>query len=215
MARNPGNADKLMLEAAKEIICRDGCSGLRIRDVAERAGVNLGMFHYHFESKEHFKRLALQEIYEVFFDKLSRASKEGATALDQLRNTLFAIGCFVRDEREFYLAVFKDILNDDFDVFQFFGENMPRHASLIKGLLKKCQEEGSMIEIHHAQAMPIVMGTVNFPILIAGAIERRCKSGKGVGKGKGFTIAKDHFQYPLSDRAISQRIDIILKGLAP
>jgi AcrR family transcriptional regulator len=213
MPRNPGNADKLMLEAAKKIIIKDGCSGLRIRDVVDRAGVNLGMFHYHFKSKEQFKRLALLEIYEKFFEKLMLASKEGKNALEQLRNSLFVMGCFVRDEREFYLAVLKDFLNDEVDVFEMIGNNGPRHAMVISGLIDSAQSEGSIKKLSFHEVMPVLMGGIHLPVLVGAAFEKRSKTIKK--KNKRFPNTKEFFKKTFSDDYIRMRIDIVLKGLAP
>lgn len=215
MPRNPGNADKLMLEEAKKIIAHNGCSGLRIRDVADRAGVNLGMFHYHFKSKEHFKRLALQEIYEAFFKKLTKASKEGNTPLKQLKNTLFAMACFIRDERDFYVAIFKDLFNEDPDVFYFVGKNVPRHSQVISDLLSKCQAEGSIIDIGFHEAMPVLMGAIVFPILMGTVVEKQCKKHRFSSRNREFLRRKEHFYQALTDKLIKQRLDIALKGLAP
>jgi AcrR family transcriptional regulator len=33
------------------LLPQTGCAGLSVRKVAERAGINLGMFHYHFKSR--------------------------------------------------------------------------------------------------------------------------------------------------------------------
>jgi AcrR family transcriptional regulator len=213
MPRNPGNADKLMLEAAREIIGKRGCSGLRIRDVVDRAGVNLGMFHYHFKSKEHFKRLALQEVYEDFFEKLTRASQEGRTSIERLRNTLFAMACFVRDKREFYLAVMKDLLNEDIEVFEFVGTNIPRHAVVIAGLISDAQADGKIRKLSFAEVMPVLMGAIHLPVMVGCALEKRSKTAKTKNKNTPFT--KEFFKETFSDKNILMRIDIVLKGLAP
>lgn len=201
MARAGGNADRQMLDIGKKIICKEGCSALRIREVADRAGVNLGMFHYHFKSKRRFKQLLLQDIYEDFFGNLLSASKEGKNAQLQLKNMLYAMGCFVRDRREFYFAVLRDVVNDDREVTSFIRKNFPRHAGVLSDLIVRCQKEGTMRDLPVPQIISILMTNLNIPTLIGYAISR-------------------HQTMPISslmisDEAISVRIDIVLKGLRP
>ena len=43
------NLDRALLAAGRELLPERGCAGLSVREVADAAGVNLGMFHYHFK----------------------------------------------------------------------------------------------------------------------------------------------------------------------
>jgi AcrR family transcriptional regulator len=210
MSRNPGNADRLMLEAGKKIVSKEGCSGLRIRDLVKRAGVNLGMFHYHFQTKERFKEALLQEMYEIFFEKLTTASKENSpTAVGQLRNTLIAMGDFVNDKNDVYLAIFKDILNDDLEVIDFVRRNGPRHAVVIRELVERCQKEGSIAPIPFPQITAFMMTSINIPLLMGAVVRRHAK-----GRMKPQNL-KNYESLVLSKEAIVQRIDLALKGLRP
>jgi AcrR family transcriptional regulator len=209
MTRTPGNADRLMLDAGKEIVSKEGCSGLRVRELVRRAGVNLGMFHYHFQTKERFKEALLQEMYETFFEKLTFASKEhSSTAIGQLRNTLLAMGEFVHDRSESYLGIFKDILNEDPEVIDFVTRNGPRHMAVIRELVMKCQKEGSIVSIPFPQIMAFIMTSTNLPILIGAVVRRNAK-----GRMKPQAL-KSYELDVLSNKAIAQRIDLALKGLS-
>jgi AcrR family transcriptional regulator len=208
MTRTPSNASRLMLESGKKIIAKDGCSGLRIREMADRAGVNLGMFHYHFKSKERFKRILLQEVYEEFFAKLSVASKEGKTAYAQLRASLIVMGGFVRDEHELCAAIFRDVLNDDPAVLRFVRENVPRHFVVFRDLVLKCQKEGSIAKVPLHQALSFLISGMNMPTVVGFSLKRRGDMNVCAGK-------KNYVETVTSIEAITQRIDFALKGLKP
>jgi len=64
MPRPSRNLDRALLAAGRALLPARGCSGLSIREVAEAANVNLGMFHYHFKTREAFLRTLLQSMYE-------------------------------------------------------------------------------------------------------------------------------------------------------
>jgi AcrR family transcriptional regulator len=197
MARTPGNADRLLLTAAKEIAKQQGCSGLRIRDVADRAGVNLGMFHYHFRNKKRFTRALMQE--------LSEASRDGEKGIVQLRNSLLAVGLFNRDNRQLLASLFKDILNEDQEVVHFIRQNAPRHVAVVRELIEKCQREGSIAKLPLPQVMSFIMSGLNFPNIVASIVEQA-----GIGSR---TWIKAQMQTVTSDAAIAQRVDLVLKGL--
>ncbi|MBC7946203.1 MAG: TetR/AcrR family transcriptional regulator, partial [Burkholderiales bacterium] len=50
MPRPSQNTDRRLIKAARKLLPETGCSGLNLRQVAVKAGVNLGMFHYHFKT---------------------------------------------------------------------------------------------------------------------------------------------------------------------
>lgn len=54
----PGGRDGI-LQAAVELIARDGFDGVRIADIASRAGVSTGLVHYHFTGRERLLTEAL------------------------------------------------------------------------------------------------------------------------------------------------------------
>ena len=64
MPRPSQNVDQLLIDAGLELLPETGCAGLSVRKLTEHAGVNLGMFHYHFRNKDNFVRTLLQRTYE-------------------------------------------------------------------------------------------------------------------------------------------------------
>src|SRR5688572_20265236 len=93
------NLDRALLAAGRELFPQRGCAGLSIREVAEAAGVNLGMFHYHFKTREAFLRAVLQQMYEEMFSRLTFAGGLGSGPEENLRSALRVLGRFVQANR--------------------------------------------------------------------------------------------------------------------
>ena len=71
MPRPSRNLDHALLAAGRELFPERGCAALSVREVADAAGVNLGMFHYHFKSRDVFLRSLMQQAYEEMFTRLT------------------------------------------------------------------------------------------------------------------------------------------------
>jgi TetR/AcrR family transcriptional regulator, regulator of cefoperazone and chloramphenicol sensitivity len=83
-----GEAQKQRLvDAAYDTIAEQGFEGLRTRDVANRAGLNISTLHYYFESKENLVRSVAQRLLSEF---KSTQDPEAAAmgAVEQLHKTL-------------------------------------------------------------------------------------------------------------------------------
>jgi AcrR family transcriptional regulator len=72
-----------MVDAAYEIIAARGFEGLRTREVAARAGLNISTFHYYFPSKEDLVRSVAQRLL-LEFKAASSHGTSGDGARDEL-----------------------------------------------------------------------------------------------------------------------------------
>jgi AcrR family transcriptional regulator len=207
------NLDRALLVAGRELFPARGCAGLTVREVADAAGVNLGMFHYHFKSREAFLRALLQSVYEDLFAELSsRASQmpdrgKDARAIDFLRAALQFMGRFVRANRPLLTRVLIDALGKDPIATEFLDRNMPRHLGLIRGLVQAAQAEGTVrADIPAPNLLGFCAGSLAMPILFGGAVLERGEVSAEVARLIEGTL--------LTDAALDQRIELALGAIS-
>ena len=205
MPRPSRNVDAALLAAGRALYPSLGMRALSVRRVAEQAGVNLGMFHYHFGSKEQFVRTLLGELYDGMFAELTLAAANDARPVEALRAAANVIGRFVRDHRLLLRRLMADAMNGEPLALEFAATNLPRHFGVILGLVVAGQRSGALKPVPPAQAVSFLAGAVGGPILIAGAIMERD------------TVPADlraTFESGvLSNRALAERVDLVLAGL--
>src|SRR6476619_665501 len=139
MPRPSRNLDRALLAAGRELFPGRGCAGLSIREVAEAAGVNLGMFHYHFKSREAFLRALLQGVYEEMYAQLSAAAARSPGTREpmaQLRAALRFMGRFVRANRPVLARLVADALCGEPIALEFIRANFPRHLGVLPALVR-------------------------------------------------------------------------------
>ncbi|HOW28507.1 MAG TPA: TetR/AcrR family transcriptional regulator [Elusimicrobiota bacterium] len=207
MTRPSRNTNRILLDTGKEMIRAAGLSGLSVRQLAARTGVNLGMFHYHFKTKEAFGRRALQEIYEEFFKTFRLESSSRGTPEKQLERALIAFGRFARDNRSLALSIIKDLLEKEQEAFRFVTTNIPRHLTILLELVKQCQRRGSLRPIAPEAALAFLAGSVVAPFIIIALLERV------IGMGLPLKGSSELRSLLLSDQIIFQRVEMALKGL--
>ena len=206
------NLDRALLAAGRELLPHRGCSGLTVREVADAAGVNLGMFHYHFKSREAFLRALLQSMYEEMFTQLMQQSVPlpksggGGGAIDVLRGALRFMGRFVRANRPILTRVMADALCGDPIAAEFIGKNVPRHLGLMQSLVEAGRKDGSIRDLPAPQLLGFCAGSLAMPILFGGAV---VDSG-----GLPAAHAKALADVLLSDEALDQRIELALGAIS-
>ena len=206
MPRPSRNLDQSLLAAGRTLFPARGCGAMSVREVAEAAGVNLGMFHYHFKSRDVFLRALMQQAYEEMFATLTLEVARDADPVANLRNALRVLGRFMRDNRPFLARVFTDALSGEQCAREFLRENMPRHLGVLHALVVEGQERGSIVAIAFPQVIGLCGGALSMPILLGGAL-----LDSGALAGPMAAVVEQAF---LTDSGIDQRIDLAIKAVS-
>lgn len=206
VARPSRNLDERLLRAGRELFLRAGCAGLSVRKVAEQAGANSGMFHYHFRTKDAFVRRLLQDIYDRTFAALELAAATGETPLEALSQAIRVIAHFARAHRDLLRRIVTDVMDGQPVAIEFLRTNLPRHLCVIVALIAAAQEAGYRRRLPFAQAVAFVAGAVGAPIVFGSALaENDLADPAGAA-----SVVVD----VLSDPAIDERIGLVLAVLA-
>jgi AcrR family transcriptional regulator len=206
MPRPSRNLDRALLAAGRALLPHRGCAGLTVREVAEAAGVNLGMFHYHFKTRDAFLRELLQSMYEEMFSQLTVRRDERQGAVESLRGALRFLGRFLRANRPILGRVMADALCGDPVAIAFLRENMPRHLGYMSGLIELGQAEGAIAPMPVAQALGFCAGSLAMPILFGGAVAESGALAPRASRALETAL--------VSDKAIDARIDLALAAIA-
>lgn len=205
MARPSRHVDQALLAAGRELFPHTGCAGLTLRAVAERAGVRVGMFHYHFASKEAFLRTLLQQLYEQMFATLAPPPQPPAQPLDALRHTLFALAVFAREHRATIGRVWIDAMQREPVALAFLRDNAPRHLGLLQRQIAAAVAAGLLRELPPLQLLMLVLGAVPLPLIFVAGL---------VDAGAAPLPPQRFHDEALADAAIAQRIELVLRALA-
>ena len=206
MPRPSRNLDRALLAAGRALLPARGCAGLSIREVADAANVNLGMFHYHFKTREAFLRTLLQSMYEDMFSNLTLQHDEAWSAVGNLRAALRFMGRFVRSNRPILARVLADALCGDEIAREFLRQNMYRHLGHIQALIELGQKEGALKPMPVPQALGFCAGSLAMPILFGGAVAESGALGKA-----GTRMLTEAL---LSDAAIEERIEMAIAAIS-
>lgn len=207
MARPSQNIDQRLLEAGRRLLPDLGCAALSVRRLAAEAGVNAGMFHYHFRTKDVFLQALLQSTYDDMFARLQpAASAESSSVTENLRRALNIIARFVRDNRRLMLRLLTDAVSGEKLAADFLRANMPRHIAVVAELMDTALHQGRLSAIAPEQMIGFTIGAIGMPIIVGAAFE--------TGQLPPMPALAHFASETLSDDAIAQRIDLALAALS-
>ncbi len=166
MTRPSQNTDQKLIQVARRMLPTTGCAGLNLREVAQAAHVNLGMFHYHFKTKDEFVRRVLEDVYRDFLKEFNRHTlPTQGSAMKRLESALFELGRFGWLNRDLVVALSVDILSGNKRVAKFIGQLIQGHMLPIYQLFVECQSEGKFLKGPLAPTILQVALAINGPHL--------------------------------------------------
>ncbi len=201
------NTDKQLLLAARELLMEKGSMDIGMREVAAKAGVNMGMFYYHFKDKDDFWCHLLQEFYEEFFSDFQIDASSSDSAIDNLRAAALYIGNFAVKHRVLVSALFLAGANGDEAVRKFFKKNFVRHLRIIVDLIKRGQKEDKLVSLPPLTILVMLMGAINAPTFVFHSFS---KNPFGVAKMRMMGASRESI---LSAEAVSERVEIMISAL--
>ena len=114
-------AKERILKAAKELMDEtDNLESVTMRQIAQRAGVGVGLINYHFQSRENLLYTAIGEVMVSIMDAFRQAPPEGASPVERLKAMMTALcDAGARHEKEMRLGAQYQLLSGDFSAAHY------------------------------------------------------------------------------------------------
>jgi AcrR family transcriptional regulator len=145
--------------AAFHQLAEHGFEGLRTRDVAAAAGVNIATLHYYFPTKEAMIRAVLEHAMSRFRTTL----EPHGSSSDQLRNHLRAVRRLMASEPELATVMIELAMraSRDDSVRTIVNEMFTAWQTTMRGLLRRASRDGTLQPELSGDAMAsLIMGTL-------------------------------------------------------
>jgi AcrR family transcriptional regulator len=129
-----------LVAAAYQQIARLGFEGLRTRDVAAAAGVNVATLHYYFPTKE----ALIGDVLKHAMQRFRSSMPAGGTPTEQLRNHFAGIRRLVREEPELFAVMGELALRSARDpaIRELYQQTTNIWQATVRGLLAKAARDG-------------------------------------------------------------------------
>jgi AcrR family transcriptional regulator len=164
----PTDRRHALVQVAYGQLAQRGFEGLRTREVAAGAGVNIATLHYYFPSKETLIGAVLAHAMERFRSTMDVSA--GSTG-DQLRRHFDGLRRLHREEPELFAVMGELALRSARDpvIRDLYQQTLDTWRRVIRGLLVKAGKDGSLAVPHDPDAqaslvVAAVMGACMIPL---------------------------------------------------
>jgi AcrR family transcriptional regulator len=148
-----------LVRAAYNQIAGRGFEGLRTREVAAEAGVNIATLHYYFPTKEKL----IEGVVEHAMERFRTTLAPHGSPSDQLRNHLRSVRRLVQDEPELGIVMGELALRSARDpgIARIMRETNEGWHRIVRGLLRRAVKEGNLRpEMNSDEVAAMVVATL-------------------------------------------------------
>src|SRR6059058_6620913 len=148
-----------LVRAAYNQIAERGFEGLRTREVAGEAGVNIATLHYYFPTKEKL----IEGVVEHAMDRFRTTLAPHGSPSDQLRNHLRSVRKLLRDEPEVGAVMGELALRSARDpaMARIMGEAFQAWQRTLRGLLQRAAGDGYLArDLDYDDVAALIMATL-------------------------------------------------------
>jgi TetR/AcrR family transcriptional regulator len=165
MARNPepggparNGARERILAAALEVFAERGFDGAHTREIAVRAGANLGLIKYYFNDKERLWKAAVARAFAELQAGLAETPGNGVDTRQWLERTVRQFVHFVARHPEF-MRLMNDEAKRDSRRMRWLADRFVRPmGELLGAQVERAQAEGLVARIPRVSLRYIVLG---------------------------------------------------------
>lgn len=164
------NTEEIILQAAKEVFLSRGYDGARMKEIAEKAGINKALLHYYFRSKEKLFLAVFESAMQKLFPSLVKIFSDDGSLNDKIRKFYDIHIGFLIDNPMIpgfivsEMARRRESLQVIVDNFKKLDLYDNFHAVIQKGI-----DRGEIREIDPAQLLLHIISLSVFPV-IAGSL---------------------------------------------
>ena len=157
-----------LVSAAYDLIARHGLEGLRTRDIAARAGVNIATLHYYFATKQALLAAVVDHVTHVF-GSLHAPLPASATPFDELRHLLLGQARRRRAASRVDAVMHELMLRSrrDTPVRKAFAALLAGWRAVVEDIVRRCKRARSI----RADADPKTVAAILTAFLIGANLE--------------------------------------------
>ncbi|GAB3791988.1 forespore capture DNA-binding protein RefZ [Virgibacillus kimchii] len=144
MKTNPSK--QKVVEAASSLFFQKGFHGTSVRDIAEKASVNVSLISYYFKGKQGLLEYAVTHYYEEYLNVMEAELEktEKLTALDRLKTLIFTIIQYKQSNHQFSCFVHRELSLDSVFVREMAVTYLAKENHYLQHAFQRTMENRKM-----------------------------------------------------------------------
>jgi len=200
------NTEQKIIDTGIALAKQYGISGFTVRQLCQKAKVNLGLFNYYFVSRDNFENIILKSLYGDFMKDFEINISKDMDAIKKLEAARETLSDFVSKNASIIASIIIEIFSGNGAKFSFVKENFSKHIAFLYSIIEQGKKERIFKDADTVSLLISTIAPIILPIA-ASAILKRVISKKDSAKISKF------LEKLSSENFIKERMELSLKGI--
>jgi AcrR family transcriptional regulator len=155
-----------LINAAEELFAEKGFDGTSVRDIAQKADVNLAMISYYFGSKEKLLQVLIEQRFASSIELLDELVRNaGMSPWEKVEKLIEYYVNRILNGRRFHTIINQEYNTDrSHEIIDLITSIKMRNFSLIKQIIEEGVKKKQFRKVDPEMTMASMMGTINSAI---------------------------------------------------
>ena len=153
-------ARERILETAISLFARKGFAAIGVREIAEKADVNIAMISYYFQGKVGILKSIMEQFFDIYIQNFNVIENEKADPDECLRKLIYNLVYFAKDNLELVTLVFNELPLDVPEIAKLKVQNISKIMQKIGSLVTQFQFDPTDYETL-SMVMPSIIGAIS------------------------------------------------------
>ncbi len=155
-----------IIQAATDEFIEMGLDGARMRAISDRAGINKGLIHYYFKSKELLFSKVFEVLFGVLVGRLNAAMGEENHLFDKIRSFVSIYVDAIQRNPRIPKFIISELNRNPERMFKMMNEKKKFDATKVfKESVAQAVENGDIVEIDAHQLFTNMLSMCIFPFI--------------------------------------------------
>jgi len=205
MKRNV-NTEQKIIDTGIALAKQYGISGFTVRQLCQKAKVNLGLFNYYFVSRDNFEKIILKNLYGNFMKDFEINISKDMDTIKKLEAARETLSDFVSKNASIIASIIIEIFSGNGAKFSFVKENFSKHIVFFYSIIEQGKKEKIFKDADIFSLIISAIAPVIVPIAASGVLKRTIPK-KDLSKISKFLDKLS------SEKFIKERMELSLKGI--
>lgn len=160
--RNATETKKLILDTAMQEFARCGFDGLRVDELALKAGINKATIYYHFKNKSFIFQKILVDVSQEILEKIALELENKSTSKDKLEAFLYAVTKVISTRRDYSKMMMQELAFNGKNITEDVKKEFFKIIAILINILNEGIKENIFKQIDPFLVPSVVIGGINY-----------------------------------------------------
>ncbi|MFQ5685972.1 MAG: TetR/AcrR family transcriptional regulator [Candidatus Scalindua sp.] len=136
------NTKKTILRSAEGLFARQGFELTTVREIAKKAGINVAMVYYYFNTKEELHQNIIEDTFKSFSQSLKEGVDQGKGSEEKICDVIKVYINFLHHHKDLHRIILRETTSQSKHIDMIVKKYISRNFDLVHSIMKEGVQKG-------------------------------------------------------------------------